>query len=130
VLDDELERWEEVAAALGVEPDGVDVTVDRGAVQDAVGTREAFRAAPVQKFLLDSFAMRVAADAALDLVWRARWVGLRRRLRGAEGGWLGEPEGVWFRKGGLALRLRRLFCFLAVRAAPCGFLSEAQFCPD
>ena len=64
MLDDELERWEEVAAALGVEPDGVDVTVDRG----AVGTREAFRAAPVQKFLLDSFAMRVAADAALDLV--------------------------------------------------------------
>ena len=41
VLHDELERLEDVAAALGVEPGGVDVTVDRGAVQDAVGTREA-----------------------------------------------------------------------------------------
>lgn len=33
VLDDELERLEGVAAALGVEPGGVDVTVDRGAAR-------------------------------------------------------------------------------------------------
>lgn len=56
----------------------------------------------MQKFLLDSFAMSVAADPHF-ILWRPRWVGVRRRLRGGEGGWFGEPEAVWFRKGGMAL---------------------------
>jgi hypothetical protein len=36
VLDDEFERMEDIAAALGVQPDGVDVTIDRRVVRDAV----------------------------------------------------------------------------------------------
>lgn len=51
-------------------------------------------------------------------------------MRGGEGGWFGEPEAVWFRKGGMALLCEGCPAFWPFALPPCSFLSEAQFCPD
>lgn len=66
-FDDMPEREAEIAAAAGIEPEGVRVTID-GAVNQAVEQGDIADAAPIQEFLLDLAALRVMADRALALV--------------------------------------------------------------
>ena len=129
VLDDAFERMEDVAAALGAEPGGVDVTIDRRVVRDAVHTRKDFGAAPVQKVLLDGFAVRAAADAALELV-----AGEARGGAAAFASWRGVAGLARLRQTVRGRHCTEITALVVLSGpscgSPCRVLRGAEFCPN